>query len=107
MSYRAWLSASALPGRRDELVAVFVARRVIEECRETIPGFVHGELLLSEDDPDALCVTVEWLNRQAFDAWQTSAVRAAQGAGLAHLVQTLPVSQLFSSVHIVPSVDME
>jgi heme-degrading monooxygenase HmoA len=107
MSYRAWLSVRALPGRRDELVTAFVAHRVIEECRETISGFLHGELLLSEDDPDALCVTVEWQDRQAFDAWQTSPVRAAQGAVLAHLVQALPVSQLFRRQHVVPGVTKE
>ena len=104
MSYRTLLSARALPGRRDELVAAFIALRVIEECRETVPGFVDGELLLIEDDPDALCVTVQWQDRPAFEAWQSSPVRAAQGTSLAHLVQALPVSQLFSRFHVVPAV---
>jgi heme-degrading monooxygenase HmoA len=104
MSYRAWLSVRALPGRRDELVTAFVTRRVIEECREAIPGFIHGELLLSEDDPDAVCVTVEWQDRQDFQAWQASPVRAAQGAELAHLVQALPVSQLLRSRHVVSGI---
>lgn len=107
MSYRAWLTARALPGRRDELVTAFVTRRVIEECCEAIPGFIHGELLLCEDDPDAVSVTVEWQNRQAFDTWQTSPVRAAQGAGLVHLLQALPVSQLFRRQHVVHGVATE
>lgn len=104
MSYRSLMYAHALPGRRDELVTAFITRRVIEECRETISGFVHGELLLSEDDHDAVCVTVEWKDRQAFLAWQASPVRAAQGVELAHLVQALPVSQLLRSRHVVSGI---
>lgn len=101
MSFRAWLPARALPGRRDELVQAVMAGRIIEQCRDTIPGFLGGELLLSEDDLDAVCVSVEWTDRQAFMDWQSSPVRAAQGPGLAHLLRAVPASQLFKSIHVV------
>ncbi|MDE1947397.1 MAG: antibiotic biosynthesis monooxygenase [Burkholderiales bacterium] len=101
MTFRAWLSVRAQPGRRDELAAAFVARRIIEECRDTIPGFLQGELLLSEDDPDALCVTVEWADRQSFLDWQASPVRRAQAPALLPLAQSVQASQLFSSAHRV------
>ena len=101
MTYRAWLAGSATPGQRDALVRAFVERRVIEECKETIPGFLGGELLLSEDDPDALCVTVEWADRQSFLDWQNSSVRAAQTPAVAPFLSAMPSSQLFHCVHAV------
>lgn len=101
MTYRAWLPARALPGQRDALVRAFIERGVIEECRATIPGFVRGELLLSESDPDVACVTVEWADRQAFLDWQASPVRAAQGSAFAQWLQLAPVSELFRAVHVV------
>lgn len=102
MTYRAWLPAYAKPGQRETLVHAFIEQRVIEQCRQSIPGFCSGELLLSEDNPDLLCVTVEWIDRQSFLDWQASPVRAAQTPALAALLCTLPVSQLFQRVQVVP-----
>lgn len=101
MTFRAWLSIRAKPGRRDELAAAFVARRVLEECRDAIPGYLQGELLLSEDDADALCVSVVWADRQSFLDWQVSPVRLALEPALMHLVQSAEPSRLFGSVHRV------
>lgn len=101
MTYRAWLSVRAKPGQRDELAAAFIAHRIIEECRDTVPGFLGGELLLAEDDPEALCVTVEWADRESFLAWQASPVRAAQAPALLPLAQSAEASRLFSSAHRV------
>ena len=101
MTYRAWLTVRAKPGQRDALAAAFIERRIIEECRDTVAGFLGGELLLAHDDPDALCVTVEWADREAFLVWQASPVRAAQAPALLHLAQSAEPSRLFRGVHRV------
>ena len=99
MKFRTWLAGRALPGRRAELVQRFVERRVLEECRATIPGFLGGDLLVSDTDPDAICVTVEWASREDFLAWQSSPVRAAQLPDLAPLLQSMQTSEAYAVVH--------
>lgn len=101
MTYRTWLAGRATPGQREALVQAFLERRVIEECRDTIPGYLGAELLLSENDPDALCVTVEWVDRQSCLDWQASPVRAAQFPALAGLLSSMSPSQLYQCVHAV------
>lgn len=93
--YRTWLFARALPGERDALLTAFRQRRVLEECRSTIPGFLHAELLSSADDPDGVCMTVLWASRDASEAWQQSRVRAAQLPALMKLLAGPPVGQGF------------
>lgn len=101
MSYRAWLPARALPGQRAALARAFIERGVLEECRATVPGFVRGELLLSDSDPDLVCVTVEWTDRQAFLDWQASPVRAAQGPALMQWLSAVAASELFRTEHAI------
>lgn len=101
MSFRAWLPVQVLPGQRDPLVRAFIERGVIEECRATIAGFVRGELLLSESDPDALSVSVEWVDRRSFLDWQASPVRSAQGPAFMQWVASAPVSELYRVAHVV------
>lgn len=103
MTYRAWLSGSAIAGQRDALLRAFLDHRVLEDCRAAIPGFLGGELLVSEDDPDALCVTVEWADKKSFEDWQASPIRAAQGTALGALLRALAPSQLFRRAHAVPA----
>ena len=93
---RSFLHARSLPGRRAELVAAFQQKRTLEECLETISGALDGELLLSNEDPDALCVTVLWSSVDAHRAWLTSPVRAAQGPALAALVAHVEAPVLMS-----------
>ena len=80
---RSFLHARALPGKRAELVQAFTGRRVLQECREAVPGCLGGELLLSASEPDALCVTVLWASPADHHAWLASPVRVAQGPALA------------------------
>lgn len=93
---RSFLHARALPGRRADLVAAFQQRRILEECLETISGALDGELLLSNEDPDALCVSVLWSSVDAHLAWLASPVRAAQGPALAALVAHVEAPVLMS-----------
>ena len=100
---RSFLHAKALPGRRADLVAAFQHRRILEECLETISGALDGELLLSNEDPDALCVTVLWSSVDAHLAWLASPVRAAQGPALAALVATVEPPVLMSVAYTLRS----
>lgn len=99
MKFRTWLAGRALPGQREELMRRFVERRVLEECRVAIPGFLGGELLVAENDPDAICVTVNWASREDFLAWQASPVRAAQLPDLAALMHSMQPSEAYAVVH--------
>lgn len=79
-------------------------RRSIEEAAETIPGFVHGETLLSTDDPGLFCVMCTWEDEAAYQAWQNSPVRAKQVEDLAGVISadSADVKTLsFRSVHSV------
>ncbi len=60
------------PGRLDEALAQFEAARVLETCREAVPGFINGRLLRSLDDDATACVICEWESREAFEQWQAS-----------------------------------
>lgn len=105
MRYRTWLAGRALPGRREELIRRFVDRRVLEECRATIPGFLGGELLMAEHDPDVVCVTVDWASREDFLAWQASPARAAQLPDLAPLLHSMQPGESYAVMHWLPARD--
>jgi heme-degrading monooxygenase HmoA len=59
-------------------IDVFVKRRCIEESAETIPGFRHGQLLQSTEDPGVLCVLCSWDDKASYQQWLDSPLRAAQ-----------------------------
>lgn len=93
---RSFLHARALPGQRAALVHAFIGHRILEQCKEAVPGCLAGELLLSGTDPDALCVTVLWASQADHEAWLASPVRAAQGPALAALVADVQPPVLMS-----------
>ena len=68
------------PGRLDEAIAQFEARRVLETCRDAVPGFVSGRLLRAVDDADVACVICEWIDRAAFEQWMASPLRGTGGS---------------------------
>jgi heme-degrading monooxygenase HmoA len=68
-------------GRLDEAIAQFVDRRVLEVCREAVPGFVSGRLLRSVDDDTQACVVCEWVDRAAFEQWMNSPQRSPSAPG--------------------------
>lgn len=78
---RTFLHARALPGRA-ALVQAYAELRVLAQCRETVPGCLSGELLLSTSDADALCITVLWASQADHEAWLASPVRVSQGLAL-------------------------
>lgn len=85
--------------RRDDAIAQFLDGKIIESCRDTVPGFVSGRLLRSMDDPGATCVLVEWQDKQAFEDWMSSPVRGARSQD--SLFEPPGRSHLFEVVHEV------
>lgn len=67
------------PGRRDEAITQFQDNRVLETCREAVPGFLSGRLLRSLDDENLVCVICEWTGRDAFEQWMGSPRRGGGG----------------------------
>lgn len=99
MKVRSLLSLRVHPGQREAAAQAYAHRRVLEECAEAIPGFLGGELMLSQDDPDLLCVSALWDGEASYQQWLASPVRAAQGPDLAIFLAQAPSSALFEMAH--------
>lgn len=69
------------PGRREDAIAQFIENRVLETCRDAVPGFLSGRLLRSQDDETLVCVICEWTDREAFEQWMNSPRRGSGGSG--------------------------
>ncbi len=95
-SYLSVLMLRSPPDRLDEAIAQFQERRVLETCRDAVPGFVSGRLLKSQDDPQLACVICEWVDRAAFEQWMSSPLRSPQVAE--RLFEPAGRSQLFEPV---------
>lgn len=75
-AYVSVLMLRSPPGRLDEAIAQFIDRRVLETCRDAVPGFISGRLLRSHDDATQACVICEWTERAAFEQWMASPQRS-------------------------------
>lgn len=75
--YISVLSLRSPPGRREEAIAQFMDRGVLQTCRDAVPGFLSGRLLRSQDDEGLACVICEWADRQAFEQWMASPLRSS------------------------------
>ena len=80
-------------------------RRSIEEAAESIPGFVHGETMISTDESDLFCVMCGWENEAAYRQWQDSPLRAKQVHDLAGVIDAEVETLSFQSVHVVTMPD--
>ncbi len=95
---RSTLTAKSIPRQREQLLAAFYKRRVLQDCHEAIPGFVNAEVLLSLTDEDELQISVLWRDQNAWQAWQDSGLRLQQAQDLAPLLACAPVGQFFALV---------
>lgn len=89
------------------MLAAFRQRRVLEKYLETVAGALGCELLLSKENPDALCITVQWDSVNAHLAWLDSPVRAAQGPKLTALMASEESPVLMSVASTVCSQSFE
>jgi heme-degrading monooxygenase HmoA len=81
---RSILRMSAVPGRRDDLVAAFRAAAVLDRSSEQ-DGFMGGELLLAEADDDLVVIAL-WRDRAAYAGWLASPVREEVSVPLLPLI---------------------
>ena len=102
MTFWTMLMIKVKDGTAEAAAQAHTKRRSIEEAAETIPGFVHGETMLSTDDPSLFCVLCGWENGAAYSEWQNSPLRAKQAEDLAEVISVKDVKTLsFQSVHVV------
>lgn len=76
-----WVSVLSLrcaPEQRDAAIAQFIEHRVLETCRDAVPGFLSGRMLKSCDDAGAVIVICEWVDQAAFEQWMNSPRRNNQ-----------------------------
>ena len=92
MNIRTTLAIRVHSGQREAAVAAFMQRKVLEECAETVPGYLHGEVLLAVEDPELINVVVQWTNLEAVQQWHDSPVREAQNVDLLRFVAEPPIA---------------
>lgn len=97
---RSVLRLRAIPGKRDELLAVFDAaslRALLEEQR----GLLAAELSVSLDDPDEMMLVGEWASREQLERWADGPVPGGLLEAAAELSVEEPEQRAF---HVVESV---
>lgn len=99
MTLRSHLNIRVRPGERAAAVAAFRKFRIFEECAEEIHGFIRAEILLSQDDPDRMCVVTYWQDAAASDRWRASPVREAQSRKLGGFSTEIPTTELFEIIN--------
>ncbi len=88
-------------GTAKDAAAAHTNRRAIEECAETIPGFVYGETLISNEDPNLMLVICGWESEAAIEEWMQSPVREKQAVDLAPLIDAEAKESKFIRFHKV------
>lgn len=85
-------------GQGPDAMRAFLRRGVLSECARTIPSFIEGELRVSADDPDRVCVLAKWRDIEGYRAWGDHPARAAQLADIGHLIAEIELADIFGPV---------
>lgn len=101
MPFCTMLMLKARDGNGEDVAMQHIKRRCVEEAAETIPGFLHGETMLSLDDPGLVCVMCTWENEAAYEEWTKSPVRAKQTEDLMKDISVDVKTYEFRYVHKV------
>lgn len=102
MTFWSMLMVKVNDSQAEAAAQEWIRRRCIEEAAETIPGFRHGEILLSTDERERLCVLCSWEDETFYKEWLNSPVRAKQFTDLSGRVSADVETLCFRSVHAVP-----
>lgn len=84
-----------------EAAQAWIDRRCIEEAAESIPGFLRGQVLVSDDSDDKACVMCVWSSKSGYEAWLQSPLREKQTADLTPVVSVDINTICFDQVHDV------
>jgi heme-degrading monooxygenase HmoA len=95
------LMIKAHDGNGEAVAKAHINRRCVEEAEETIPGFLHGETMLSADDPGLVCVMCTWEDEAAYNEWQNSPVRKKQAEDLVKVISADMSTVSYRSIHTV------
>jgi quinol monooxygenase YgiN len=98
---RSVLVLRALPGRRDDVTALFERLEILRQA-SAVPGFLGAELDAAADDPDELLVTAMWESGAAYDAWLESPVREQMRSPLEQLLAEAPQPRVYERVQVLP-----
>ena len=101
MSFWTMLMIKAHDGNGEAVAKAHIKRRCVEEAQETIPGFLHGETMLSPEDPGLVCVMCTWEDEAAYQEWVDSPVRAKQTSDLAGVISADIKTYSFRNIHTV------
>lgn len=101
MSFWTMLMIKAHDGNGEAVAQAHIKRRCVEEAAETIPGFLHGETMLSVEDPSLVCVMCTWEDEAAYNEWLGSPLRAKQTEDLMKVLSVDVKSCSYRSVHTV------
>lgn len=101
MPYFSMLMITAHNKTAKEAAQIWIDRRCIEEAAESIPGFLHGEVLVQDEANDKICVLCVWNAKSDYEAWQKSPIRDKQVADIAPIVSADVNSICFTQVHEV------
>lgn len=97
---RSVLHLRAIPGRREELLALFDAaslRALVEQQR----GLLSAELAVSLDDPDEMLLVGEWASREQLERWAGGPVPGGLLDGAAELSVAEPEQRAYRVVESV------
>jgi quinol monooxygenase YgiN len=97
---RSQLYLQAKPGKREELLQELDRLEVFVAVREQA-GFLSAEVLLAEDDPDAVLVVGSWSSAEHFERWRESPAREKMLLGLRPLVVKEPEARVY---HVVDAI---
>jgi quinol monooxygenase YgiN len=98
---RSVLVLRALPGRRDEVAALFEELGILRKA-SVLRGFLSGELHRAADGSDDLLVTATWDSPAAYEAWLASPVRERMRPALEALLAEPPVPRVYELVEAAP-----
>jgi heme-degrading monooxygenase HmoA len=97
----------------DAFTEQYIQRRIIPECAETIPGFLHGELMKSDSGDGLHCVMCQWGDKASYGQWVTSPVREKQGEDMMAFLKEKGIAvedmhtMSFDRVQIVPGLGQQ
>ncbi len=104
MPYFSMLMVTAHNKTAKETAEIWIDRRCIEEAAESIPGFLHGEVLVQDEADDSICVLCVWNAKSDYEDWLKSPVRDKQGADISPLLSADLNTTCFNQVHNVQQV---